>query len=146
MTLDFRRALRAGGWQYVIQDSDSLLHTAALHAFAKRHNIVIVLGLHAYRSAHVLLSCQELGIPYVTIFGGTDVNECVKDAAKREVMERVVIGAKSLVAFYDLLREAVLQVWVSDATSEHKTGFWRYHESSWFIVDKSDLRMRFITT
>ena len=58
----------------------------------------------------------------MTVFGGTDVNECVKDAVKREVMGRVVAGAKSLVAFHDSMRNVALQVWVSDATSRSVMG------------------------
>lgn len=47
------------------------------------------------------------------MFGGTDVNECVKEAAKKEVMWRVVAGARSLVAFTAATRDTVLQIWVS---------------------------------
>lgn len=107
------RAARSGGWEVVTRDPDSIPHTDALSALTKTHNIVTVLGLHAYRSSHVLLACQELGVPYVTVFGGTDVNECVRDAVQREVMGRVVAGAKSLVAFHDSMRDAALQVWPS---------------------------------
>ncbi|XP_063864728.1 glycosyltransferase 1 domain-containing protein 1-like isoform X1 [Scylla paramamosain] len=108
-----RRAVRSGGWEAVTQDPDNIPHTDALRALIKQHNIVTVLGLHAYRTSHVLLACQKLGVPYVTVFGGTDVNECVRDAVKREVMGRVVAGAKSLVAFHDSMRDAALQVWPS---------------------------------
>ncbi|XP_045112520.1 glycosyltransferase 1 domain-containing protein 1-like [Portunus trituberculatus] len=109
----FGRALRSGGWEAVTRDPDSIPHTDALRALTKQYNIITVLGLHAYRTSHVLLACQELGVPYVTVFGGTDVNECVRDAVKKEVMGRVVAGAKSLVAFHDSMRDAALQVWPS---------------------------------
>ena len=91
------------------------------------------------------LTLQELGVPYVTVFGGTDVNECVRDTVKREVMERVVFGAKSLVAFQDSMRDTVLQVWVSDVASGPAVVDWREHGSSRFgadVVTCSDLRKK----
>lgn len=64
---------------------------------------------------------QELGVPYVVMFGGTDVNECVKEPAKKDVMSLVVAGARSLVAFQTATRDTVLQIWVSGVTSRPVT-------------------------
>lgn len=113
-TLDrLGRTVNDAGWECVMRDPDSLADCSSLPALVKQHNIVVALGIHAYRSAPVLLACQELGVPYVVMFGGTDVNECVKEAAKKDVMSLVVAGARSLVAFQTATRDTVLQIWPS---------------------------------
>lgn len=87
--------------------------------------------LNLYCSSHVpnvsnnnrlsIFCLQELGVPYVVMFGGTDVNECVKEAAKKDVMSLVVAGARCLVAFQTATRDTVLQIWVSGVTSRRVT-------------------------
>lgn len=43
----------------------------------------------------VLDSSADTGVPFGVVFGGTDVNEDVKDEHKRAAMERVLHKARS---------------------------------------------------
>ncbi|XP_071531173.1 glycosyltransferase 1 domain-containing protein 1-like [Panulirus ornatus] len=101
----------SGGWLGVTRDLDDLPDLGSLQHLVRSHNIVAVVGLHAYRTAHVLSACKEVGVPYVVVFGGTDMNECAKEATKLEVMRRVVGGARHLVVFDSIMRDLVLATW-----------------------------------
>lgn len=52
-------------------------------------------------------------MPYLVVFGGTDINECTKDKAKKETMKEVVAGAAHLVASCTSLLAPTLEAWVS---------------------------------
>ncbi|XP_017272664.1 glycosyltransferase 1 domain-containing protein 1 isoform X3 [Kryptolebias marmoratus] len=74
------------------------------------------LAIHVFKAGRLLLDVQ---VPFGLIFGGTDINEDVKDERKRVVMEQVLLKARSLmqpstsrsanrkfaVAFTDKLKE-----------------------------------------
>ncbi|ROI26653.1 Glycosyltransferase 1 domain-containing protein 1 [Anabarilius grahami] len=50
------------------------------------------LAIHLFKGGRLLL---DLGVPFGVVFGGTDVNEDVKDEHKRAVMEEVLRKARS---------------------------------------------------
>lgn len=54
----YRRTVTDAGWECVTRDPESLADCSSLPALVKQHNIVAALGIHAYRSAPVLLACQ----------------------------------------------------------------------------------------
>ncbi|XP_067251300.1 glycosyltransferase 1 domain-containing protein 1 isoform X2 [Chanodichthys erythropterus] len=60
------------------------------------------LAIHLFKGGRLLL---DLGVPFGVVFGGTDVNEDVKDEHKRAVMEEVLRKARFAVAFTDALKE-----------------------------------------
>lgn len=60
------------------------------------------LAIHLFKGSRLLL---DTGVPFGVVFGGTDVNEDVKDEHKRAVMERVLHKARFAVAFTDKLKE-----------------------------------------
>ncbi|KAK8751862.1 hypothetical protein OTU49_010833, partial [Cherax quadricarinatus] len=101
------------GWVGVTLDPDDLTQLTSLQHLVRSHNIVAVVGLHAFRSARILLTCQEVGLPYLVVFGGTDVYECIKEEMKLRVMTQVVLGASHLLAFHDDVRNIILQTWPS---------------------------------
>lgn len=49
----------------------------------------------------------DLGVPFGVVFGGTDVNEDVKDEHKRAVMEEVLRKARSKFTL-SLMKAAIL--------------------------------------
>ncbi|XP_069170300.1 glycosyltransferase 1 domain-containing protein 1-like [Procambarus clarkii] len=105
------RQVEALGWRALDQDPDDLPHLASLQHLVRVNNIVAVVGLHAYRSGRVLLACKEMGLPYLLVFGGTDVYECVKEATKVQLMTQVVLAASHLLAFHSDVRRIVLHTW-----------------------------------
>ncbi|XP_016105036.1 glycosyltransferase 1 domain-containing protein 1-like [Sinocyclocheilus grahami] len=60
------------------------------------------LAIHLFKGGRLLL---DAGVPFGVVFGGTDVNEDVKDEHKRAVMEEVLRKARFAVAFTDKLKE-----------------------------------------
>ncbi|KAG9270532.1 glycosyltransferase 1 domain-containing protein 1 [Astyanax mexicanus] len=60
------------------------------------------LAIHIFKGGRLLL---DVGVPFGVVFGGTDVNEDVKDAGKRGVMEDVLRRARFAVAFSAELKE-----------------------------------------
>lgn len=68
----------------------------------------MALGIHAYGAGKHLL---HSAIPYVIVFGGTDLNECPKDEEKMKVMTKVVEKAKALVAFNDDFVQRAEKLW-----------------------------------
>ncbi|XP_051888068.1 glycosyltransferase 1 domain-containing protein 1 isoform X4 [Pristis pectinata] len=67
-----------------------------------------VLIIHLYKAGRLLL---DSSVPYGAIFGGTDINEDVKDAKKHEVMGTILQRARFLVAFTDQLKKTAEQHW-----------------------------------
>ncbi|XP_013862611.1 glycosyltransferase 1 domain-containing protein 1 isoform X2 [Austrofundulus limnaeus] len=60
------------------------------------------LAIHVFKAGRLLL---DVHVPFGVIFGGTDINEDVKDEQKRVVMEQVLQKARFAVAFTDKLKE-----------------------------------------
>ncbi|TRY59127.1 hypothetical protein DNTS_025623, partial [Danionella cerebrum] len=60
------------------------------------------LAIHLFKGGRLLL---DAGLPFGVVFGGTDVNEDVKDGHKRAVMEEVLHKARFAVAFTEALKE-----------------------------------------
>ncbi|XP_012688295.2 glycosyltransferase 1 domain-containing protein 1 [Clupea harengus] len=60
------------------------------------------LAIHLYKGGRFLL---DIHVPVGIVFGGTDVNEDVKDESKRAVMERVLKKARFAVAFTPQMKE-----------------------------------------
>ncbi|KAL4660418.1 glycosyltransferase 1 domain-containing protein 1 [Arapaima gigas] len=68
-----------------------------------------VLAIHLYKCGRFLLGSQ---VPYGIIFGGTDINEDVKDINKRAVMEEVLEEARFAVAFSAKMKKDAKLLWV----------------------------------
>lgn len=60
------------------------------------------LAIHLFKAGRLLL---DIHLPFGVIFGGTDINEDVKDEQKRVVMEQVLLKARFAVAFTEKLKE-----------------------------------------
>ncbi|KAL7884026.1 hypothetical protein AOLI_G00067960 [Acnodon oligacanthus] len=60
------------------------------------------LAIHLFKGGRLLL---DAGVPFGVVFGGTDVNEDVKDERKRKVMEEVLRRSRFAVAFSKELKE-----------------------------------------
>ncbi|KAM4746582.1 glycosyltransferase 1 domain-containing protein 1 isoform 2-T2 [Anableps anableps] len=71
------------------------------------------LAIHLFKAGRLLL---DLHLPFGVIFGGTDINEDVKDEQKRVVMEQVLLKARFAVAFTEKLKEEAEFVLVSPSS------------------------------
>uniref|UniRef100_A0A3Q2CDD4 Glycosyltransferase 1 domain containing 1 n=1 Tax=Cyprinodon variegatus TaxID=28743 RepID=A0A3Q2CDD4_CYPVA len=60
------------------------------------------LAIHLFKAGRLLL---DIHLPFGVVFGGTDINEDVKDEQKRVVMEQVLLKARFAVAFTEKLKE-----------------------------------------
>ncbi|XP_026998735.1 glycosyltransferase 1 domain-containing protein 1 isoform X1 [Tachysurus fulvidraco] len=60
------------------------------------------LAIHLFKGARFLL---DAGLPFGVVFGGTDINEDVKDHHKRSVMEEVLHRARFAVAFTEEMKQ-----------------------------------------
>ncbi|XP_037536630.1 glycosyltransferase 1 domain-containing protein 1 [Nematolebias whitei] len=74
------------------------------------------LAIHVFKAGRLLLDVQ---VPFGVIFGGTDINEDVKDERKRVVMEQVLLKARFAVAFTDKLKEEAEQFLVCPSKKLH---------------------------
>uniref|UniRef100_A0A672S6T2 Glycosyltransferase 1 domain containing 1 n=1 Tax=Sinocyclocheilus grahami TaxID=75366 RepID=A0A672S6T2_SINGR len=77
------------------------------------------LAIHLFKGGRLLL---DAGVPFGVVFGGTDVNEDVKDEHKRAVMEEVLRKARFAVAFTDKLKERAKVLLVRNVRV-HSSGF-----------------------
>jgi glycosyltransferase involved in cell wall biosynthesis len=68
----------------------------ALTRLARSHGVEALIGTHALLSGSLFV---DTGLPYVLVFGGTDLNESVFDAESLTVMTAAVRGASALIAF-----------------------------------------------
>jgi glycosyltransferase involved in cell wall biosynthesis len=66
------------------------------------------IGIHAYDAGKFLANSS---VPYVIVFGGTDLNECPKEPEKIQIMTKAVQNAKALVAFNDDFVERAKILW-----------------------------------
>ncbi|TTQ23528.1 Glycosyltransferase 1 domain-containing protein 1 [Bagarius yarrelli] len=60
------------------------------------------LAIHLFKGGRLLL---DVGVPFGVVFGGTDINEDVRDEHKRSVMEEVLHRARFAVAFTDEMKQ-----------------------------------------
>ncbi|XP_056586058.1 glycosyltransferase 1 domain-containing protein 1 isoform X3 [Triplophysa dalaica] len=74
------------------------------------------LAIHLFKGGRLLL---DSGVPFGVVFGGTDVNEDVKDEHKRAAMERVLHKARFAVAFTDRLKEQAETLLVCESKKIH---------------------------
>ncbi|XP_022453890.1 glycosyltransferase 1 domain-containing protein 1 isoform X6 [Delphinapterus leucas] len=66
------------------------------------------MALHLYRGGRLL---PGHGIPFGIIFGGTDLNEDVKQGEKNKVMGKVLEEARFAVAFTESMKETAQRQW-----------------------------------
>ncbi|KAI1900877.1 hypothetical protein AGOR_G00054370 [Albula goreensis] len=70
------------------------------------------LAIHLYKGGRLLLGSKA---PFGIVFGGTDINEDVKDEKKRMVMEQVLKKARFAVAFSHKLKQQAEVFWLSQS-------------------------------
>ncbi|XP_021174043.2 glycosyltransferase 1 domain-containing protein 1 isoform X2 [Fundulus heteroclitus] len=83
------------------------------HLLSQNPPFEAALAIHLFKAGRLLL---DIRLPFGVIFGGTDINEDVKDEQKRAVMEQVLLKARFAVAFTEKLKEEAEFVLVSPSS------------------------------
>ncbi|MEU7789020.1 alpha/beta fold hydrolase [Amycolatopsis sp. NPDC049159] len=83
-------------------------HEAAVSAVAEDGDVLAMVGTHALLSGSTFL---EIGLPYVLVLGGTDLNEYALEPVFHQVMTQAVERAAGLVAFNDDFVRRSRELW-----------------------------------
>ncbi|XP_069135874.1 glycosyltransferase 1 domain-containing protein 1-like [Argopecten irradians] len=102
--------LEGAGYSCILWDPDTIHDTEEIQEISRRHNIKMVLALHAYKAGRHLLGTP---LPYILIFGGTDVNVYTAENDKMKVMTEVVSHAKAIISFNQSLLDTAMKLWPS---------------------------------
>ncbi|XP_061162740.1 glycosyltransferase 1 domain-containing protein 1-like [Saccostrea echinata] len=73
------------------------------------NEVDIIIALHAYKAGKFL--SDKVPIPYIVIFGGTDINQFYTDDDKLLKMSRAVGAARYIVAFSQEMMDKALRIW-----------------------------------
>ncbi|XP_029475560.1 glycosyltransferase 1 domain-containing protein 1 isoform X2 [Rhinatrema bivittatum] len=89
------------GHKCVLKDVASFGSPAEAADLISEEKFEVALTIHLYKGGRLLLGHR---IPFGVIFGGTDINEDVKNEEKLRVMGAVVEAARFMVAFTDKMK------------------------------------------
>ncbi|XP_014675149.1 PREDICTED: glycosyltransferase 1 domain-containing protein 1-like [Priapulus caudatus] len=98
-----------------VKDPREFATLEAFHGFLELYQVATVIAIHAIHCGKLLQDCP---VPYAVIFGGTDVNHGGVNADCFPMMTDVVINARKLVAFTDLMARQVLELWPDDISTD----------------------------
>eukprot|EP00039_Didymoeca_costata_P001797 m.55159 g.55159 ORF g.55159 m.55159 type:complete len:372 (+) comp10971_c0_seq1:134-1249(+) len=90
-------------------DSQRKSEQRRLNAWILENNINVLVALHAYRAGQLL--GEETPVPYVVVFGGTDLSLYCNEAESLTVMGKCVENAFSLIAFSDAMKKSAFDLW-----------------------------------
>ncbi|XP_063050837.1 glycosyltransferase 1 domain-containing protein 1 [Engraulis encrasicolus] len=106
--------VEAAGHECILRNSADFKEKSDVTALlAREPGIDAALAIHLYKGGRHLL---DLHVPFGVVFGGTDVNEDVKDEKKRAVMERVLKRARFGVAFTQQMKADAESLLMSESS------------------------------
>lgn len=94
--------IEAAGHTCILRNCEDLKDCSDVTTLMIEESFDAALAIHLYKGGRFLLDIQ---VPFGIVFGGTDVNEDVKDESKRVVMEHVLRKARFAVAFTSQMKE-----------------------------------------
>ncbi|KAM9330877.1 glycosyltransferase 1 domain-containing protein 1 [Gastrophryne carolinensis] len=106
--LRIKSHLEAAGHECELRDADELNSPLEVAKLISQKNFDAGLIIHLYKAGRYLLGS---GIPFGAVFGGTDINEDVKNEEKFRVMEAVLEDARFAVAFTNEIKEIAAKNW-----------------------------------
>uniref|UniRef100_A0A670ZV71 Glycosyltransferase 1 domain containing 1 n=1 Tax=Pseudonaja textilis TaxID=8673 RepID=A0A670ZV71_PSETE len=95
--------LQAAGHLCILKDTSDYESPLAIANLISSEKLEAALGIHLFKAGRLL---QGSPVPFGIIFGGTDVNEDVKNEEKAQVMEKVLDEARFAVSFTEAMKEA----------------------------------------
>ncbi|XP_005167303.3 glycosyltransferase 1 domain-containing protein 1 [Danio rerio] len=112
-----RNHIEAAGHTCVLCDTRGLSSASDVSSLMTQEpRFEAALAIHLFKGGRLLL---DVGLPFGVVFGGTDVNEDVRDEHKRAVMEEVLRKARFAVAFTDALKEQAEMLLVCESKKIH---------------------------
>ncbi|KAL2092491.1 hypothetical protein ACEWY4_012289 [Coilia grayii] len=106
--------IEAAGHTCILRNSADIKERSDVTTLlAQESGVEAALAIHLYKGGRHLLDLQ---VPFGIVFGGTDVNEDVKDEKKRAVMERVLKKARFAVAFTPQMKEEAESLLLSESS------------------------------
>ncbi|XP_026572011.1 glycosyltransferase 1 domain-containing protein 1 [Pseudonaja textilis] len=100
--------LQAAGHLCILKDTSDYESPLAIANLISSEKLEAALGIHLFKAGRLL---QGSPVPFGIIFGGTDVNEDVKNEEKAQVMEKVLDEARFAVSFTEAMKEAAAMYW-----------------------------------
>ncbi|XP_041955851.1 glycosyltransferase 1 domain-containing protein 1 isoform X1 [Alosa sapidissima] len=94
--------IEAAGHTCILRNCDDIKDHSDVANLMKKEPFEAALAIHLFKGGRFLL---DIHVPFGIVFGGTDVNEDVKDERKRTVMEHVLKKARFSVAFTPQMKE-----------------------------------------
>ncbi|XP_018431992.1 PREDICTED: glycosyltransferase 1 domain-containing protein 1 isoform X1 [Nanorana parkeri] len=106
--LRIKSHLEAAGHECELRDAAGLESTLEVAKLISQKKFDAGLIIHLYKAGKLLLGNR---IPYGAVFGGTDINEDVKNEEKCRVMGAVLEEARFAVAFTHEIKEIAAKHW-----------------------------------
>uniref|UniRef100_A0A4W3HAX6 Glycosyltransferase 1 domain containing 1 n=1 Tax=Callorhinchus milii TaxID=7868 RepID=A0A4W3HAX6_CALMI len=100
----------------VLRDVADFKSSSQVSELISKEKFEAGLVIHLYKGGRLLL---ESSVPFGAIFGGTDINEDIKDEKKSKVMRAVLQKARFLVAFTDQLKKTAELHWQFASSKIH---------------------------
>ncbi|XP_078522481.1 glycosyltransferase 1 domain-containing protein 1 [Lissotriton helveticus] len=100
--------LEAAGHTCVLKDAAGVLGPSEVAGLVAEGQFDAGLVIHLYKAGRLL---RGSGIPFGAVFGGTDINEDIKNEEKSRVMGAVLQEARFAVAFTCQMKEAADTQW-----------------------------------
>ncbi|XP_053480045.1 glycosyltransferase 1 domain-containing protein 1 isoform X2 [Ictalurus furcatus] len=99
-----RDHIESAGHVCVLRDTREFSSASEITLLMSQHQepFDAALAIHLFKGGRLLL---DVGVPFGVVFGGTDINEDVKDEHKRSVMEEVLHRARFAVAFTEEMKQ-----------------------------------------
>ncbi|KAM5194799.1 glycosyltransferase 1 domain-containing protein 1 isoform 2-T2 [Mantella aurantiaca] len=106
--LRIKSHLEAAGHECELRDAAGLESKVEVAKLISQKKFDAGLVIHLYKAGKLLLGN---GIPFGAVFGGTDINEDVKNEEKYKVMGAVLEDARFAVAFTNEIKEIAAKYW-----------------------------------
>ncbi|XP_055511651.1 glycosyltransferase 1 domain-containing protein 1 isoform X2 [Leucoraja erinacea] len=100
--------IESSGHVCILEDIGDFTSSSEVADFISEKQFDAVLIIHLYKGGRLLLDSD---VPYGVIFGGTDINEDIRDAKKHEVMGIILQRARFLVSFTEQLKRTAELHW-----------------------------------
>ncbi|XP_007900381.1 glycosyltransferase 1 domain-containing protein 1 isoform X1 [Callorhinchus milii] len=111
-----REYIQDSGHICVLRDVADFKSSSQVSELISKEKFEAGLVIHLYKGGRLLL---ESSVPFGAIFGGTDINEDIKDEKKSKVMRAVLQKARFLVAFTDQLKKTAELHWQFASSKIH---------------------------
>ncbi|KAG8597467.1 hypothetical protein GDO81_002290 [Engystomops pustulosus] len=111
-----RSHLEAAGHECELRDASAVQSPVEVANLISERKFDAGLAIHVFKAGRFLL---DNGIPFGVIFGGTDINEDVKNEEKFWVMGTVLEEARFAVAFTCKMKDAAAKYWPQAISKIH---------------------------